>query len=260
MSSFTIKETPFLLLAAGKGERMAASGKKTPKVMIPISSRFPGSLELNILTLNRLHVKSIFVSLGSEIRTLTKHLKSVCVNINTDLSVVNASRVYKKGPLYSFLAAKEYLIKEELFALMPADTVFHPKVFDVIQNLTFESGKCYLLYYETVSPQHSDVIIITDTSETDNVIEVKYYKDEQNPGKGPYKVMVPIIFINGLFFVFAEAGLEASDFSKTKVIELIILYARSTKRFVAIPVNHAGITHVDLDTADDFKKVSKVIE
>ena len=267
MHFLKITEIPFFILCAGEGSRMKSSGGKMIKSLIPISKKLPGSLELNIVALNQIKVKYIAVALGYEINRISEHIESIS-NIRVPLKIIDANPDWKKGPVYSFLSGMNNLISEILFALLPGDTVFHPKVFDLLQNTTFDQDHCYLLYYRSIKPKENDIIIITDKKEQNRVIRLAPYQKHieelkinfiNEDSSDYYKVMIPLVLINGSFFLYVQAGLESCGYAKNKVIDFLIPYVNSTGKFKAIGFSDTSPCFVDLDTMKDFERVKSII-
>jgi choline kinase len=185
-------------------------------------------------------------------------------HLPTEVFIIDAVKNYKKGPLYSFLSGKDFFLKEELFGLIPGDTIFHPKVFDSLSLIKIESEICYLFYYVgKKEPSVHDVILITD--EDNRIIRVEFYseimKNKQNSTEDTngYKILIPLLLLNAGFFLYAQIGTENKENLKTKVIEMLIPYIRTTKRFRAIEISGAKRYYVDLDTPEDFEKVRDLL-
>ncbi len=268
MGAISIGEIPFFVLSAGEGNRMKKSGKNMIKPLIPLSEKLPGSLELNITALDQLKVKYIAVSLGAEFDTILSQLKKL-TTLRVPLKIVDARPDYQKGPLYSFLAGLETLIPEPLIALMPADTIFHPKIYDTIKSYQFDDTYGYILYFKCDHVKENDIILITDECDTSKLIRLDYNSKLENRNNqlkentnrdDRYKIMIPLVFLPNSFFIYAQAGLEASGFSKNKVVDFLVPYVNTTKKFRAIEISGVSTCMVDLDTKEDFEKVKDVLK
>lgn len=268
MVGVMIQKIPFFILSAGEGNRMKQSGKNLIKPLIPLSEKLPGSLELNILALDQLKVKYITVSLGAEFDMIFYHLKKLPA-IRVPLKIIDARPDYKKGPVYSFLAGLETLISDPLFALMPADTIFHPKIYDRIKDYEFDDSFGYILYYECEHAKENDIILLTDEIENSKVIRLERFSNLSNINKNikenlisnpKAKIMIPLVFLPNSFFIYVQAGLESCGFSKNKVIDFLIPYVNSTKKFRAIQISGLSTCMVDLDTKEDFEKVKEMLK
>ena len=253
----SFKELPILLLCAGKGSRMSSEAKGLHKSLVPLRQGTPGSLELLIRTFNRLRISSIYVVVGHKKEQILEKLESLTVAY-TDLIPIDAADEYEDGPLYSFLSAKDHLVSMPLFAILPADTIFHPALFDTLRNIEYNAGYCYVFYYTTAQePNDHDLVVIL--GEDNRVLRVEeYYKmaDRNHEFGGQYHLFIPFLVLNGYFFLYAEIGKEQG---KTKLIEMIKPYIRSTKKFLAYEVTGAEPYFVDLDQPEDFEKLDRVL-
>ena len=124
-------ETVFVILCAGKGTRLRHLTKDKPKPLINLKQvgKIP-ILQYTLKNLLKLNPKNIIIItgyLGTQIEQFIQQFKNIHQNAKNKISIINASKRYELGPLYSFMTlvkCDQLFTKESNYCVLPGDTIF----------------------------------------------------------------------------------------------------------------------------------------
>ncbi len=135
-----------VILCAGEGKRAKGIADDIPKPLIKVESlKNQSILTILISHLYRFGIKPIVIVTGYLGKQIEKNIISSQAK-NTSKSetiiIINAGNRYKLGPLHSFLSItgnKQVFKTNELFLVIPGDTIFDYKLMEEILNLLKEN-------------------------------------------------------------------------------------------------------------------------
>ena len=135
-----------VILCAGEGKRAKGIADDIPKPLIKVESlKNQSILTILISHLYRFGIKPIVIVTGYLSKQIEKSIISYqAKNIYKRDTIIinNAGNRYKLGPLHSFLSItrnKRIFKTNELFLVIPGDTIFDYKLMEIILNLIKEN-------------------------------------------------------------------------------------------------------------------------
>jgi len=135
-----------VILCAGEGKRAKGIADDIPKPLIKVESlKNQSILTILISHLYRFGIKSIVIVTGYLSKQIEKNIiSSQAKNLYKRDTIIinNAGNRYKLGPLHSFLSItrnKRIFKTNELFLVIPGDTIFDYKLMEGILNLLKEN-------------------------------------------------------------------------------------------------------------------------
>jgi len=134
-----------IILCAGEGKRAKGIADDIPKPLIKVESLNNQSILTILMSqLNRFGFKLIVIVTGHLSKQIEKDiLLSQAKNpYKSETIINNAGNLYKLGPLHSFLSItrnKRVFKTNELFLVIPGDTIFDNRLVEEILNLLKEN-------------------------------------------------------------------------------------------------------------------------
>ena len=269
-----------VILCAGEGKRAKGIADDIPKPLIKVESlKNQSILTILISQLYRFGIKSIVIVtgyLGKQIEEeiispQTKNLyKSETIIINS------AGNRYKLGPLHSFLSItsnKRVFKTNELFLVIPGDTIFDYKLIEEILNLVKENytkvNQNSIIFYrrtsklalnkeiEKLGPIHNKMLSCVRTKEKGSkqyVTEIyqrniNSYSDEEE-----FNQIIPMFIITYDYVKNFES--LASKIKLNKMVDAVNSSIKNEMEFLACGVK-SNLNFYDIDTALDLTLVNK---
>ena len=269
-----------VILCAGEGKRAKGIADDIPKPLIKVESlKNQSILTILISQLYRFGIKSIVIVtgyLGKQIEEeiispQTKNLyKSETIIINS------AGNRYKLGPLHSFLSItsnKRVFKTNELFLVIPGDTIFDYKLIEEILNLVNENytkvNQNSIIFYrrtsklalnkeiEKLGPIHNKMLSCVRTKEKGSkqyVTEIyqrniNSYSDEEE-----FNQIIPMFIITYDYVKNFES--LASKIKLNKMVDAVNSSIKNEMEFLACGVK-SNLNFYDIDTALDLTLVNK---
>ncbi len=269
-----------VILCAGEGKRAKGIADDIPKPLIKVESlKNQSILTILISQLYRFGIKSIVIVtgyLGKQIEEeiispQTKNLyKSETIIINS------AGNRYKLGPLHSFLSItsnKRVFKTNELFLVIPGDTIFDYKLIEEILNLVKENytkvNQNSIIFYRRTSklalnkeiekfgPIHNKMLSCVRTKEKGSkqyVTEIyqrniNSYSDEEE-----FNQIIPMFIITYDYVKNFES--LASKIKLNKMVDAVNSSIKNEMEFLACGVK-SNLNFYDIDTALDLTLVNK---
>jgi len=269
-----------VILCAGEGKRAKGIADDIPKPLIKVESlKNQSILTILISQLYRFGIKSIVIVtgyLGKQIEEeiispQTKNLyKSETIIINS------AGNRYKLGPLHSFLSItsnKRVFKTNELFLVIPGDTIFDYKLIEEILNLVKENytkvNQNSIIFYRRTSklalnkeiekfgPIHNKMLSCVRTKEKGSkqyVTEIyqrniNSYSDEEE-----FNQIIPMFIITYDYVKNFES--LASKIKLNKMVDAVNSSIKNEMEFLACGVK-SNLNFYDIDTALDLTIVNK---
>ena len=135
-----------VILCAGEGKRAKGIANDIPKPLIKVESLMNQSILTNLISqLYKFGIKSIVIVTGYLGKQIEEEIiSSEAKNPYKSEAIIfnNAGNRYKLGPLHSFLSItrnKRVFKTNELFLVIPGDTIFDYKLMEEILNLLKEN-------------------------------------------------------------------------------------------------------------------------
>ena len=269
-----------VILCAGEGKRAKGIADDIPKPLIKVESlKNQSILTILISQLYRFGIKPIVIVtgyLGKQIEEeiispQTKNLyKSETIIINS------AGNRYKLGPLHSFLSItsnKRVFKTNELFLVIPGDTIFDYKLIEEILNLVKENytkvNQNSIIFYRRTSklalnkeiekfgPIHNKMLSCVRTKEKGSkqyVTEIyqrniNSYSDEEE-----FNQIIPMFIITYDYVKNFES--LASKIKLNKMVDAVNSSIKNEMEFLACGVK-SNLNFYDIDTALDLTIVNK---
>ncbi|MHA1437274.1 MAG: NTP transferase domain-containing protein [Promethearchaeota archaeon] len=136
-----INKVSVIVLCAGEGHRFGKLTKDLPKPLLRIKSIGNKSiLEIILNMLNYFKIKKVAIVkgyFGDKLDEFYKELLKKKVNVPSEIFLIDSYEEYKKGPIFSFLSVindKKFLIKKEIYIIIPGDTIFSYELITLIMK------------------------------------------------------------------------------------------------------------------------------
>ena len=269
-----------IILCAGEGKRAKGIADDIPKSLIKVESLNNQSILTILMSqLYRFGFKLIVIVTGHlntqiEKDILLSHAKNP---YKSEIIINNAGNQYKLGPLHSFLSItrnKQVFKTNELFLVIPGDTIFDNKLVEEILNLLKENyatvnQKSIIFYRRTTKlalneeiekfgPMRKKILSCIITKEKDSKHYVKeIYQRNINSllDEEEFNQIIPM-FIIAYDYVKKMEKL-ASQIKLNKIIDGINSSIKNKMDFLACRVK-SNQNFYDIDTALDLTFVNKL--
>ena len=257
-----------LILAAGEGKRALKVTGSYLKCLFPISDRSDTLLGTLISQLHAAMIQDLVIVGGYRYNELQAFLSRFCsrTNIYTEYILLNASPECSQGPIFSFLRTESECSSNDQCLLLPADTLFHPRLFSWLSSLedsfaSFPDKTIHLVYadYLLGISDKSQIIACDSNSQVSDIRTYKAWKKLSFASSSSPKVMIPIVIFPNSFFLVARRGVESGF---TQVIQLLIdlLMNGSEWKIYAHHFKAESWIFQDFDNPADFQKVSSLLK
>ena len=257
-----------LILAAGEGKRAQKVTGSYLKCLFPISDRSDTLLGTLISHLHAAMIQDLVIVGGFRYNELQAFLSRFCsrTNIYTEYILLDARPECSQGPIFSFLGAESECSSNDQCLLLPADTLFHPRLFPWLSSLedsfaSFPDKTMHLVYADHLSgiSDKTQIIACNSNSQVSDIRPYKAWKKLSFASSSSPKVMIPIVIFPGSFFLVARRGVESGF---TQVIQLLIdlLMNESEWKIYAHHFKDESWVFQDFDVPADIKKLEKMLE
>ena len=269
-----------VILCAGEGKRAKGIADDIPKPLIKVESlKNQSILTILISQLYRFGIKSIVIVTGY----LGKQIEEEIISPQTknlyksETIIINSAGIrYKLGPLHSFLSItsnKRVFKTNELFLVIPGDTIFDYKLIEEILNLVKENytkvNQNSIIFYRRTSklalnkeiekfgPIHNKMLSCVRTKEKGSkqyVTEIyqrniNSYSDEEE-----FNQIIPMFIITYDYVKNFES--LASKIKLNKMVDAVNSSIKNEMEFLACGVK-SNLNFYDIDTALDLTLVNK---
>jgi len=269
-----------VILCAGEGKRAKGIADDLPKPLIKIESLNNKTiLTILISHLYRIGIKPIVIVTGY----LSKQIEKTIISYQAKnlykrelITINNAGNRYKLGPLHSFLSiTRNKLIfkTNELFLVIPGDTIFDYKLIEAILNLLrenyTEANQKSIIFYrkttklalsketENYEPMRNEMVSFVRTKEKNSIQSVKeIYQRNINTISDEEELnqIIPVFIIT---YDYVKNFENLSNKVKlNKIIDAINLSIKNNMEFLACRVK-SDQNFYDIDTALDLTYVNK---
>ncbi|MHA1458134.1 MAG: NTP transferase domain-containing protein [Promethearchaeota archaeon] len=269
-----------VILCAGEGKRAKGIADDLPKPLIKIESLNNKTiLTILISHLYRIGIKPIVIVTGY----LSKQIEKTIISYQAKnlykrelITINNAGNRYKLGPLHSFLSiTRNKLIfkTNELFLVIPGDTIFDYKLIEAILNLLrenyTEANQKSIIFYrkttklalsketENYEPMRNEMVSCVRTKEKNSIQSVKeIYQRNINTISDEEELnqIIPVFIIT---YDYVKNFENLSNKVKlNKIIDAINLSIKNNMEFLACRVK-SDQNFYDIDTALDLTYVNK---
>ena len=250
-----------LILAAGEGTRAQKVTESYLKCLFPILHPADSLLEILLTQLLEANISDLVIVGGYRYGELQEFLsKFFSFNrIYAEYILLDARPACFHGPLFSFLRAEPECSSNDHFLLLPADTLFHPRLFPWIASLdvsfsSFPDKIIHLAYTDHLSAisDKTQVITCDSHSQVSNITSYKNWKKlAVAASSSSPKVMIPIILFPSALFPVAHRGVEKGF---TQVIQILIDLLREKNDWQIITHHFKAESWVfqDFDVPDDI--------
>jgi len=269
-----------VILCAGEGKRAKGIADDLPKPLIKIESLNNKTiLTILISHLYRIGIKPIVIVTGY----LSKQIEKTIISYQAknlykreSITINNAGNRYKLGPLHSFLSiTRNKLIfkTNELFLVIPGDTIFDYKLIEAILNLLrenyTEANQKSIIFYrkttklalsketENYEPMRNEMVSCVRTKEKGSIQSVKeIYQRNINTISDEEELnqIIPVFIIT---YDYVKNFENLSNKVKlNKIIDAINLSIKNNMEFLACRVK-SDQNFYDIDTALDLTYVNK---
>jgi len=269
-----------VILCAGEGKRAKGIADDLPKPLIKIESLNNKTiLTILISHLYRIGIKPIVIVTGY----LSKQIEKTIISYQAKnlykrelITINNAGNRYKLGPLHSFLSiTRNKLIfkTNELFLVIPGDTIFDYKLIEAILNLLrenyTEANQKSIIFYrkttklalsketENYEPMRNEMVSCVRTKEKGSIQSVKeIYQRNINTISDEEELnqIIPVFIIT---YDYVKNFENLSNKVKlNKIIDAINLSIKNNMEFLACRVK-SDQNFYDIDTALDLTYVNK---
>ncbi|MHA1746816.1 MAG: NTP transferase domain-containing protein [Promethearchaeota archaeon] len=257
-----------LILAAGEGKRAQKATGSYLKCLFPISDRSDTLLGTLISQLHAAMIQDLVIVGGYRYNELQAFISRFCsrTNIYTEYILLDARPKCSQGPIFSFLRAESECSSDNQCLLLPADTLFHPRLFSWLSSLedsfaSFPDKTIHLVYADHLSgiSDKTQIIMCNSNSQVSDIRPYKTWKKLSYTSSSSPKVMIPIVIFPGSFFPVARQGVESGF---TQVIQLLVdlLMSESEWKIYAHHFKAESRVFQDFDVPTDIKKLEKMLE
>jgi len=270
-----------VILCAGEGKRAKGIADDLPKPLIKVESlKNQSILTILISHLYRFGIKPIVIVTGYLSKQIEKEIISFqAKNTYKSKTIIinNAGNRYKLGPLHSFLSIirnKRVFKTNNLFLVIPGDTIFTYKLMEEILNLFKENyaevNQNSIIFYrrttklalnketEKFGPMRNKMLSCVRTKEKDSKQYVKeIYQRNINTlsDEEEFNQIIPA-FIITYDYVKKFSNL-ASKIKLNKIIDAIKSSIKNDMEFLACRVK-SDQNFYDIDTALDLASVNRL--
>ena len=256
-----------LILAAGEGKRAQKITGSYLKCLFPISDRSDTLLGTLISQLHAAMIQDLVIVGGYRYNELQAFLSRFCsrTNIYTDYILLNARPECSQGPIFSFLRTESECSSNDQCLLLPADTLFHPRLFSWLSSLedsfvSFPDKTIHLVYADHLSgiSAKTQIIMCNSNSQVSYIIPYKKWTKLSAASYSSPKVMIPIIILPGSFFPVARQGVEKGF---TQVIQILtdLLREESEWKLFAHHFKTESWVFQDFDDPEDLLKIQLLL-
>ena len=269
-----------VILCAGEGKRAKGIADDIPKPLIKVESlKNQSILTILISQLYRFGIKPIVIVIGYLGKQIEKEIissKAKNPHISETIIINSAGNRYKLGPLHSFLSItsnKRVFKTNELFLVIPGDTIFDYKLIEEILNLVKENytkvNQNSIIFYRRTSklalnkeiekfePIHNKMLSCVRTKEKGSkqyVTEIyqrniNSYSDEEE-----FNQIIPMFIITYDYAKNFES--LASKIKLNKMVDAVNSSIKNEMEFLACGVK-SNLNFYDIDTALDLTLVNK---
>ncbi len=225
--------TPALILAAGEGTRLRGRAKHKTIIRIagiPLLGRI-------LLGLKEVEIKDVYVVIGHEGEAVRECIGESYAGLNVNYIVAND---WKKGNLYSFLAAKGSFDRN--FILCMGDHLFDPEI--VRRLFSFDINGILTLSVDRVEHSLDDVKVLERNGA---IIDIGRSINDWNC------VDIGIFLCSPKVFTYAD---EAVKLGATELMDCVRLIAKDGGAKV---LDVSGCYWVDVDTEEDLRLARRVL-
>ena len=268
-----------IILCAGEGTRIKEFSGKIPKSLIKIESKE------NITIIGHL-VSSLIHLHFDQIGIITGYLGEKIVNyFSNDFKIdesqfdkfkyIDASKNYRKGSLYSFLAIfnhKEILNPHFIYFIFPGDTIFNPDTIQSVINI-FKKYPEIVDTYPVVFYRNIEIANLNNYFGSDclvkpsiSIADIKPLKNKPydllkdmkiaeiagNSSKFSVNQIIPIFIFN--FKFIAELHDIEKRISATTLREILINLIKKGRKVLAFNLK-GNNDFYDIDTIDDLNRL-----
>ena len=269
-----------VILCAGEGKRAKGIADDIPKPLIKVESlKNQSILTILISQLYRFGIKPIVIVTGYLGKQIEKEIissKAKNPHISETIIINSAGNRYKLGPLHSFLSItsnKRVFKTNELFLVIPGDTIFDYKLIEEILNLVNENytkvNQNSIIFYrrtsklalnkeiEKLGPIHNKMLSCVRTKEKGSkqyVSEIyqrniNTYSDEEE-----FNQIIPMFIIT---YDYAKNFENlASKIKLNKIADAVNSSIKNETEFLACGVK-SNLNFYDIDTALDLTFVNR---
>ena len=276
-----MEKLTIVILCAGEGKRAKGIADDIPKPLIKVESlKNQSILTILISHLYRFGIKPIVIVTGYLSKQIEKDIissqakktyKSEAIIIN------NAGNRYKLGPLHSFLSItrnKQVFKTNELFLVIPGDTIFNYKIMKEILNLLKENytkvNQNSIIFYrrtnklalnketEKFEPMRNKMISCVRTKEKGSkqyVKEIFQRNINTLSNEEDFNQIIPMFIITYDYVKNFEN--LASKIKLNKIVDAINSSIKNEMEFLACRVK-SDQNFYDIDTALDLTFVNRL--
>jgi len=269
-----------VILCAGEGKRAKGIANDIPKPLIKVESLMNQSILTNLISqLYKFGIKSIVIVTGYLGKQIEEEIiSSEAKNPYKSEAIIfnNAGNRYKLGPLHSFLSItsnKRVFKTNELFLVIPGDTIFDYKLIEEILNLVNENytkvNQNSIIFYRRTSklalnkeiekfgPIHNKMLSCVRTKEKGSkqyVSEIyqrniNTYSDEEE-----FNQIIPMFIISYDYVKIFEN--LANKIKLNKIVDAVNSSIKNEVEFLACRVK-SDQNFYDIDTTLDLTLVNK---
>lgn len=255
-----------LILAAGYGSRLALFLKDLPKPLFPLNSQGDSCLSLMLENLKRSNLNDILIVGGYKIEKIKSFLKLPSEDPQLSVELIDASRSFHKGPLYSFLASNYALDAQQHFALFPGDTVFHPKFYDFFAKIDFKmlrSNAIHLFYcrsenFESWGNIGLQLNYLATGPSVSGFSTFSSHSDLNYSGNQLENVLLPILILPGAIYETIQSNISPSD---TTVFHILMkICEKSLMEIIPHRIPDISYPFKDLDKEEDIFLIRDLIK
>ena len=264
-----------VILCAGEGKRAKGIADDIPKPLIKVESlKNQPILTILISQFYRFGIKPIVIITGYLSKQIEKSIISYQAKnlYERDTIIINnAGNRYKLGPLHSFLSItrnKRIFKSNELFLVIPGDTIFDSKLMEEILNLLKENyarvNQNSIIFYrritklalkketEKVEPMRNKIVSCVRTKEKGSkqyVNEIFNRNINALSDEEEFNQIIPVFIITYDYVKNFEDF--ASKIKLNKIVDAINLSIQNDMEFLACRVK-SDQNFYDIDTALDL--------
>ncbi len=269
-----------VILCAGKGKRAKGIADDIPKPLIKVISLNNQSiLAILISHLYRFGIEPIVIVTGYLGEQIEKYIISSQAKIlykSEMIIITNAGNRYELGPLHSFLSItrnKRVFKTNELFLVIPGDTIFDYKLMEKILNLLKDNyskvNQNSIIFYrrtnklalnketEKYGPMRNKILSCIRTKEERSkqyVKEIFQRNINTLSDEEEFNQIIPIFIITYDYVKNFEN--LASKIKLNKIVDAVNLSIKNQMEFLTCRVKSEH-NFYDVDTASDLKLVNE---
>ena len=270
-----------VILCAGEGKRAKGIADDIPKPLIKVESlKNQSILTILISHLYRFGIKPIVIVTGYLSKQIEKDIiSSQAKNTYKSETIIthNAGNRYKLGPLHSFLSItrnKQVFKTNELFLVIPGDTIFNYKIMKEILNLLKENytkvNQNSIIFYrrtnklalnketEKFGPMRNKMLSCVRTKEKGSkqyVKEIFQRNINTLSNEEDFNQIIPMFIITYDYVKNFEN--LASKIKLNKIVDAINSSIKNEMEFLACRVK-SDQNFYDIDTALDLTFVNRL--